>query len=421
MPLFRFRPFSIPRPVPPYDARVAYLEGTGTQWIDTGLFAVTNRKYNIRFLPTTDYAQYYSYNCFPLVSTSILTSLGIFGIINSTNGYRVGLNSGVKTINDDGYYNTWHDVYLDTTNGNRFASLDGVVVFTSASTGGNLPSTHIVLWNNTGKSGSGSGKLAYFSVTDATTGQKIQDLIPVRKNGVGYMYDRVTGTLLGNSGTGDFVIGPDVPFDDEVEYVQRDYSISWMKDGKPAVAASTQGFNMDKYVTDGETLANMTRRLSARYCAYPVSLANRWAVTIYHNLISAIGIGQSNNSYPYGGRVGALGTFSDSNIPTSVTPDNFHVVDVIPDGVGNYTCSVDGQIITTINNSGTSAFKYFFVLTHFTTANVTQPIMRVSNVRLGSDVYLIPVKKGSQVGFYNMVDGHVFLEEQACLSAGPVV
>jgi hypothetical protein len=198
-----------PTPPLPYDAEVEYLEGTGTQWIDTGLFAVKNRKYSTRFLPTTDYAQYYSYNCFLFTSASVFTSLGIYGISNSTNGYRVALNSSAQSINDDGYYNTWHDCVIDTTDGNRFASLDGVVVYTSTSTGGNLASARIVLWNNTGKSGSGSGKLAAFSVTDATTGELIQDLIPARKNGVGYMYDKVSGNLLGNSGTGDFVIGPD--------------------------------------------------------------------------------------------------------------------------------------------------------------------------------------------------------------------
>lgn len=36
------------------------------------------------------------------------------------------------------------------------------------------------------------------------------DLIAVRKNAVGYMYDLVSGTLFGNdASTGDFVIGPD--------------------------------------------------------------------------------------------------------------------------------------------------------------------------------------------------------------------
>lgn len=48
-----------------------------------------------------------------------------------------------------------------------------------------------------------------FSVTDATTGELIQDLIPVRKDGLGYMYDSVSGQLFRNQGTGAFLYGPD--------------------------------------------------------------------------------------------------------------------------------------------------------------------------------------------------------------------
>ena len=35
------------------------------------------------------------------------------------------------------------------------------------------------------------------------------NLIPVRKDGVGYMYDTVSGQLFGNIGTGNFILGPD--------------------------------------------------------------------------------------------------------------------------------------------------------------------------------------------------------------------
>jgi hypothetical protein len=38
----------------------------------------------------------------------------------------------------------------------------------------------------------------------------VADFIPVRKGTVGYLYDRVSGKLFGNDGTGDFVLGPDV-------------------------------------------------------------------------------------------------------------------------------------------------------------------------------------------------------------------
>jgi hypothetical protein len=35
------------------------------------------------------------------------------------------------------------------------------------------------------------------------------DLIPVRVGNVGYMYDKVSGQLFGNAGTGNFILGPD--------------------------------------------------------------------------------------------------------------------------------------------------------------------------------------------------------------------
>ena len=38
----------------------------------------------------------------------------------------------------------------------------------------------------------------------------VRDLIPVRVGNVGYMYDKVSGQLFGNSGTGNFILGPDV-------------------------------------------------------------------------------------------------------------------------------------------------------------------------------------------------------------------
>lgn len=48
-----------------------------------------------------------------------------------------------------------------------------------------------------------------FSFQIKEVNQIILDLIPVRKNGIGYMYDKVSGQLFGNAGTGQFIIGPD--------------------------------------------------------------------------------------------------------------------------------------------------------------------------------------------------------------------
>jgi hypothetical protein len=37
----------------------------------------------------------------------------------------------------------------------------------------------------------------------------LYDFIPVRIGTTGYMYDKVSGQLFGNAGTGSFILGPD--------------------------------------------------------------------------------------------------------------------------------------------------------------------------------------------------------------------
>ena len=41
-------------------------------------------------------------------------------------------------------------------------------------------------------------------------GVRIYDMIAVRIGSVGYMFDRVSGELFGNIGTGSFILGPDI-------------------------------------------------------------------------------------------------------------------------------------------------------------------------------------------------------------------
>ena len=57
--------------------------------------------------------------------------------------------------------------------------------------------------------GTWAGLCYYFRLV-TVEGETVLDLIPVRKDGVGYMYDRVSRKLYGNAAdTGAFVIGPD--------------------------------------------------------------------------------------------------------------------------------------------------------------------------------------------------------------------
>ena len=56
----------------------------------------------------------------------------------------------------------------------------------------------------------GIAYLRFYSFRLDKAGVPQLDLIPVRRGTEGFMYDRVSGKLLGNSGTGRFVLGPDL-------------------------------------------------------------------------------------------------------------------------------------------------------------------------------------------------------------------
>ena len=190
----------------PYDAEVEYLESTGTQWIDTGV-TMTN-------------------DLFDSAETTITV-------------LPTGQTSGTHNFFGDG--TAWHDGYtfgyysnytLQASNG--FKATQGPIKFS-----GTLPKTLTVNKNgfaidsevasfNARSLKNTSGTLllfgcrrngVFFTTTQfsgriylakmVSKGVSIFDFIPIRKDGVGYMYDNITGQLFGNQGTGAFIIGPD--------------------------------------------------------------------------------------------------------------------------------------------------------------------------------------------------------------------
>lgn len=67
-------------------------------------------------------------------------------------------------------------------------------------------------------------------------GLLVRDYIPVRVGTTGYLYDRVSGQLFGNQGTGDFVLGPDIV---PVEYIES-HGTEWIDTGFKANTTTTR-------------------------------------------------------------------------------------------------------------------------------------------------------------------------------------
>lgn len=184
----------------PYDSEVYSLKSTGTQYI------------NLNITPTSETGIYIKVNCSNnndvyfcgLRNTSGNTR---WGAGHSSNGFYWCYNT-YQTSNK--LTGTWGEIKLNYKNDNKFvAAYSSTVKEQALPTLSFTPSYPIWLF---GYSGSGStkwsGQIYFVRVTQGN--DIILDLRPVRVGQVGYLYDRISGTLYGNNGTGSFTVGSDV-------------------------------------------------------------------------------------------------------------------------------------------------------------------------------------------------------------------
>ena len=190
----------------PYDAEVEYLAATGTQWINSGVDAWGD----IEFEVLVDFSDYY-----PTSSSSY----GICGAYVGTGGkqiYAAANNYSNKRYvgGRDGF--SFPSFGVDTFHGRvdlirvlkTGAYINDAVWRAGTTSNVNENGYTFMIFSVAGYSGYNLVG-AIRSCKIWKSGVLVRDFIPVRKGTVGYLYDRVTGKLFGNAGTGDFVLGPD--------------------------------------------------------------------------------------------------------------------------------------------------------------------------------------------------------------------
>ena len=190
----------------PYDAEVEYLESTGTQWIDTGTPATSNTHVNVQFSDYTVAGRWLfgARKAFQNSALGVYTESSnnvwrrAFGNFISETFTFSTIDLGVTTFDYDcGHFVATREkvpITVDFT--------DTAPVFDSS------PRT-IYLWtlNNGGATAYiAHAKIYGFKIWE--NGILVRDMIPVRVGSEGAMYDRVSGQLFRNAGTGAFVIGP---------------------------------------------------------------------------------------------------------------------------------------------------------------------------------------------------------------------
>lgn len=175
----------------PYDAEVEFLESTGTQWIDTGTpfsdTTVVQGEFLVRNSNTF-------IGVYESIQLSRITSRRDFVRKGETYRHPTSFN------NEEWHTFSFGDqVYVDDVLCHTYDK----VIWT-----GQAPMFVFALRMQDGSANDFfNGALRWLRIYQSNV--IVRDFIPVRVGTVGYMYDRVSGQLFGNLGTGAFVIGED--------------------------------------------------------------------------------------------------------------------------------------------------------------------------------------------------------------------
>ena len=194
-----------PRGAPlPYDSEVEWLESTGKQWIDTLVNADSNLSVEITMAN----------------AGTPFTNVNPCGAILQTPRRRHHLNlhrhDGISYFFGNGDNCIRHSKYFPADAEIFTFKVDAInKTFSLGSFLGTFPNdtfdTGMSYWlfgrNSTTPPYLGSLRIYSAKMRNGNT--LVRNFIPVRVGDVGYMYDRVSWQLFGNSGTGAFVIGQD--------------------------------------------------------------------------------------------------------------------------------------------------------------------------------------------------------------------
>lgn len=184
----------------PYDAEIEWLYSDGSAYIDTGIEATGDLFVECEFKIEN--------NTNAAIAGAILNVGGTYNRAHlSPTGtqvywYKDSFLTTTVTINNASFYH----FTLDTINGTY--SVNNTIV--SFSVRDFTCNCNYGIFARLSSNMAIQSKPSYFKWFKMARNETLlRDFIPVRIGQVGYMYDRVSGELFGNAGTGDFVLGND--------------------------------------------------------------------------------------------------------------------------------------------------------------------------------------------------------------------
>ena len=184
----------------PYDAEVEYLESTGTQYISTMLIPT---RVHVGLKPIGAATPSYANAYFGINNGGSRTT----GLVGKTKDTLQALNYINNSVEFSALWGVFHNVCFDRDT----VSIDGetkALITNFYNTDIAVKSFGLFDFPQRNTESTPKSAISYCKMWDGED-NLMADFIPVRVGTVGYMYDRVSVQLFGNSGTGAFIIGPD--------------------------------------------------------------------------------------------------------------------------------------------------------------------------------------------------------------------
>jgi hypothetical protein len=188
----------------PYDAEVEWLQSDGNAYIDTGVKVANTTTFNItiKLLSTTSKE-------FWLFGARI--ALGNGQLTPYWKGTKWEWRYGSQVVSGGAFTLSTNTIYrISNVASSRVMKVtNSYSVTATANTFSTNNNFYLLGMNNNGTKVACYSDLVLVGGELYTSGTKAREYIPVRIGTVGYLYDKVSGTLFGNAGTGSFTIGPD--------------------------------------------------------------------------------------------------------------------------------------------------------------------------------------------------------------------
>ena len=202
-------------PTLPYDAQVEYLQSDGTAYIDTEVTGASTIKIEA---DVTVLSTFTGESCAifgsRVAGNNAAITLQYYKTSSGTTKYwRWSFGNNGQTANHNGTTGDYHLSNMDAARTMVITGAKDSTITCSSATFSNNYNVYLFAMNNGGVIG-GVGGIAYVQIKTFkiySSGVLVRDYIPVRKNGIGYFYDKVSEILFGNANeNGAFTYGNDV-------------------------------------------------------------------------------------------------------------------------------------------------------------------------------------------------------------------